>query len=667
MKEEEKRTVISRKALITLTLSFFLVWIPLMGRIDLVISVLAPFPCLWRFLRSFRIVPPMYRYARLAITLTVIAVIGGYFAATRSALSLFIDLLAGGTSLKFLEYSSQRDVFYHQLGIFFLAGLVLVFNTGVVMIFFLPAVVFLYLLTAVFLESCLDFRGAAKVSAVIALEALPLAIAIFIFMPRIQPFWNSQIGDTSRSGFTDEVSTDDLGKIIQSDRMVMRVSFDPGTEIPQSLYFRTAVYPLFDGRTWKMSGRSSDLVKSLDVRIPYFVDAPGPRLTGGKRGGYTVFMEPGMDHFLPTLLGSSECDTCIYLRQDDVWLSKRKVMQRESYRFSIFSGIDRSEERPGYFDARLRRSGSNPRTRQLAIKIRNESSSPEDAVARFLGYLKAGGFAYSLDVEPDRSDSAIDHFLFRTKTGYCSHYASATAYVLRSMGIPARLVGGFVGGTRSQDGDYLTIRENNAHVWVEAWYAGTWQEIDPTALINRYVVLHGADDGVSDAAAMGLAGRAYTWMKNMMDDISFSWARLVVNYGLDEPSSGGVRSRYAGYFEKLVKAGIIIIGFILLTMLAVLLISSRRKSEPFAAEVSRFEERISRLIPGLTRETGETVRSFAERAAEKAGEENAGIIRKYWNVLYDCLYRGTLAKDEALRTLKGLRRSIKGRAAPKGG
>ena len=188
MKEEEKRTVISRKALITLTLSFFLVWIPLMGRIDLVISVLAPFPCLWRFLRSFRIVPPMHRYARLAITLTVIAVIGGYFAATRSALSLFIDLLAGGTSLKFLEYSSQRDVFYHQLGIFFLAGLVLVFNTGVVMIFFLPAVVFLYLLTAVFLESCLDFRGAAKVSAVIALEALPLAIAIFIFMPRIQPF-----------------------------------------------------------------------------------------------------------------------------------------------------------------------------------------------------------------------------------------------------------------------------------------------------------------------------------------------------------------------------------------------------------------------------------------------------------------------------------------------
>ena len=374
MKEEEKRTVISRKALITLTLSFFLVWIPLMGRIDLVISVLAPFPCLWRFLRSFRIVPPMHRYARLAITLTVIAVIGGYFAATRSALSLFIDLLAGGTSLKFLEYSSQRDVFYHQLGIFFLAGLVLVFNTGVVMIFFLPAVVFLYLLTAVFLESCLDFRGAAKVSAVIALEALPLAIAIFIFMPRIQPFWNSQIGDTSRSGFTDEVSTDDLGKIIQSDRMVMRVSFDPGTEIPQSLYFRTAVYPLFDGRTWKMSGRSSDLVKSLDVRIPYFVDAPGPRLTGGKRGGYTVFMEPGMDHFLPTLLGSSECDTCIYLRQDDVWLSKRKVMQRESYRFSIFSGIDRSEETPGYFDARLRRSGSNPRKRQLAIKIRNESS-----------------------------------------------------------------------------------------------------------------------------------------------------------------------------------------------------------------------------------------------------------------------------------------------------
>ena len=660
---KDDRTVISRKALITLTLSFLLVYIPLAGRIDLIIALLAPFPCIWRFLRSFRMVAPLHRWARLAITLTAIAVIGGYFAASRSSLNLFIDLLAGGTALKFLEYNSSRDVFYHQLGIFFLAGLVLVFNTGIVMVLFLPAVVFLYLLTAVFLESSLGLRGAVKVGGTIALEALPLAIAIFIFMPRIAPFWNAQVGDTSKSGFTTEVSADDLGRIIQSDRMVMRVAFDRGTELPESLYFRTAVYPVFDGRSWKMSRPAADFVHGITIRMPFMVNTPGPRLTGGKRGGYSIIMEPGMDNFLPTLLGSAECPSCAYLRHEDIWLSKRRVLQMESYRFSIFAGIDRSAEKPQYFETRLRDAGNNPRTRELARRIRAEAASPADAVSRFLGFLKSGGFVYTLDTEPDRSSSNIDNFLFSQKAGYCSHYASATAYVLRAMGIPSRLVGGFVGGTMSQDGDYLTVRENNAHVWVEAWYDNSWQEIDPTAIINSSVTERGADLVAADPAAMGLTMRAYTWMKNLMDDISYKWASLVVNYGLDEQPADP-RSRYSGYLEKLVKAGIIIIGFILLTMLAVLLISSRKKGDPVAAEISRFEQRIASALPGMERETGETVRDFAERAAEKSTDENASVIRKYWNVLYDFLYRGTLAKDEALRTLKGLRMSIR-RGAPK--
>ena len=660
---KDDRTVISRKALITLTLSFLLVYIPLAGRIDLIIALLAPFPCIWRFLRSFRMVAPLHRWARLAITLTAIAVIGGDFAASRSSLNLFIDLLAGGTALKFLEYNSSRDVFYHQLGIFFLAGLVLVFNTGIVMVLFLPAVVFLYLLTAVFLESSLGLRGAVKVGGTIALEALPLAIAIFIFMPRIAPFWNAQVGDTSKSGFTTEVSADDLGRIIQSDRMVMRVAFDRGTELPESLYFRTAVYPVFDGRSWKMSRPAADFVHGITIRMPFMVNTPGPRLTGGKRGGYSIIMEPGMDNFLPTLLGSAECPSCAYLRHEDIWLSKRRVLQKESYRFSIFAGIDRSAEKPQYFETRLRDAGNNPRTRELARRIRAEAASPADAVSRFLGFLKSGGFVYTLDTEPDRSSSNIDNFLFSQKAGYCSHYASATAYVLRAMGIPSRLVGGFVGGTMSQDGDYLTVRENNAHVWVEAWYDNSWQEIDPTAIINSSVTERGADLVAADPAAMGLTMRAYTWMKNLMDDISYKWASLVVNYGLDEQPADP-RSRYSGYLEKLVKAGIIIIGFILLTMLAVLLISSRKKGDPVAAEISRFEQRIASALPGMERETGETVRDFAERAAEKSTDENASVIRKYWNVLYDFLYRGTLAKDEALRTLKGLRMSIR-RGAPK--
>jgi hypothetical protein len=95
-------------------------------------------------------------------------------------------------------------------------------------------------------------------------------------------------------------------------------------------------------------------------------------------------------------------------------------------------------------------------------------------------YLKKN-YRYSLNTRPpdDNSDPLL-YFLFASKTGFCEHYATAMAMMLRTSGIPARIVTGFQGGELNEYGNYVIVRQSNAHSWVEAYVDGRWMRFDPT-------------------------------------------------------------------------------------------------------------------------------------------------------------------------------------------
>lgn len=78
--------------------------------------------------------------------------------------------------------------------------------------------------------------------------------------------------------------------------------------------------------------------------------------------------------------------------------------------------------------------------------------------------------------------TSLGDFL-KNKRGWCAHYASSTALILRAWGFPARLVSGYLGGEFNSQGQHFTVSEDDAHVWVEAFYEGRWQRIDPTVWI----------------------------------------------------------------------------------------------------------------------------------------------------------------------------------------
>jgi len=122
--------------------------------------------------------------------------------------------------------------------------------------------------------------------------------------------------------------------------------------------------------------------------------------------------------------------------------------------------------------------------------LRSEGTKPvsdlrkANAIER---YLKKN-YRYSLDVKPpDDNINPVLYFLFESKAGYCEHYATAMTMMLRSAGIPSRVVTGFSGGELNEYGGYIIVRQSDAHSWVEAVIEGRWMRFDPTppVLIER--------------------------------------------------------------------------------------------------------------------------------------------------------------------------------------
>ena len=156
------------------------------------------------------------------------------------------------------------------------------------------------------------------------------------------------------------------------------------------------------------------------------------------------------------------------------------------------------------------------RVAALAKKLTAGLTTPEQMASRLLSHLRDGGrYAYSLEQpEVDAKQQPLDVFLFDARRGHCEYFATALAVMLRTLGVPARNVTGFVGGEYNRYGGYFAIRQADAHSWVEAFVPERgWITLDPTP--------SGRDEMgpvqwlFSDVSAMVDAMRAY-WMTRVV-------------------------------------------------------------------------------------------------------------------------------------------------------
>jgi hypothetical protein len=153
-----------------------------------------------------------------------------------------------------------------------------------------------------------------------------------------------------------------------------------------------------------------------------------------------------------------------------------------------------------------------PRVEALARRITKDDTNNYDRVRSIERYMR-DNYRYEIDSPvPPAGRDAVDHFLFDTDVGFCEQFASATAVMLRTLGIPARVVAGYTPGTRNAFTGYYDVRASDAHSWVEVWFPGVgWYEFDPTFAVPP-ATAEVADLFPLARVLEAIAGRIGTWI-----------------------------------------------------------------------------------------------------------------------------------------------------------
>jgi hypothetical protein len=170
----------------------------------------------------------------------------------------------------------------------------------------------------------------------------------------------------------------------------------------------------------------------------------------------------------------------------------------------------------------------------LAQALRSAHPDDRGYVDAVLDLFRRQPFFYTL-TPPRLADDSVDEFLFDTRRGFCGHYASAFAALMRAVGIPARVVTGYQGGTYNRFADYWIVRQSDAHAWDEVWIDGQgWLRVDPTAAIAPERVERGLNDLVTAGAPLTSRWQQRTpWLTDTrlrLDALRLLWRERILQF-----------------------------------------------------------------------------------------------------------------------------------------
>lgn len=305
--------------------------------------------------------------------------------------------------------------------------------------------------------------------------ALPLAMALFWLFPRIAtPLWGLPNLANQVGGLGDSMTPGQWLDSLVDDRIAFRVTFASPPPLPGQRYWRGPVLWDFDGKEWRRQSWDS-----LPVEFNNNDSA-----TSASSIVYSVSLEPTDRQYLPVLDWPRTAQAPFFLTQEASLYSDKPIQKLTQY--NAESWTSRSPINT-LNDSQRRRAlalpaGLNPRSVALAKQWRQESIGDRAYIDRVLQWINAD-FRYTLATEEPGLNGA-DEFLFNQKEGFCQHFSSSFAVLMRAAGIPARVVTGYAGGYKNPYGDYWVLYQKDAHAWNEVWLEGEgWVRIDPTAAV----------------------------------------------------------------------------------------------------------------------------------------------------------------------------------------
>jgi transglutaminase-like putative cysteine protease len=426
------------------------------------------------------------------------------------------------------------------------------------------------------------------------------------------------------------MSPGDISSLSLSNAVAFRVKFEGAVPPPPQRYWRALVLNDFNGRSWISNNEPSRASRGQDD-----VDTFGDPLR------YQVTMEPTQQRYVFALEIPKIWDLKnTHMGRQQQLARVQPIDQRIAYNVVSYPEFRLNSELSGWAKSNntYLPDDSNPRTLEFSRQLRG--NSPDDAafIRSVLRKFNQEEFFYTLE-PPLLGSNSVDAFLFDTQRGFCEHYASAFAVMMRAAGIPARVVLGYQGGEMNPMGAYMIVRQADAHAWTEVWLPDHgWYRIDPTAAVAPERIESGRSGAMFDgiAASWGLSAPSeflyqltLTW-----DAANAKWNEWVLGYG---PENQGRFMEWLGMEDpdwRQMMLTLVAIVVFLIGVISILLMLRYRPPPKDAATIlyQKFTKKI-----GVPPTRGETPLSYAVRLAgeqaEVAGDANA-ITAQYLDARY---------------------------------
>jgi len=583
----------------------------------------------WMEPKGYRLRCAIWKLVLAAVTLAVIFFSYGSLKGIEPGVSVLVVLM----SLKILEAHTAREfqVMVMIAWMLCLCGFFLSQDFAIALC--------LLAAFALLLVALIQFHGGSSsesfwspVSATCKLlaQAAPLVVLLFLLFPRINTAFRFEIRDlrSAASGFSDRLSPGSIASLTNSSDIAFRAEFpDRKTRPPGPMYWRGIVMWHCEGMEW---------------RAPYAPASSSDSSTqspGDKAIRQRITIAPHGARWMFALDRPFEVPPKAMLARGNYLWSVQPI--RKARRYEVISSLEVTgkELQPRERKEALELPTSiSPAVRDLAQSwIARNSKNPRATVNSALQFFRTQRFRYSLSPGEYKKND-LDEFLFHRRVGFCEHYATSFATLMRLTGTPARVVVGYLGGEYNDLGRFFLVRQADTHAWCEVWLPDSgWTRVDPTSAVapgrasldlNSFLerrIASGEMETRRSAFVTQLTRSAiFTNIRLAWEALNYEWDARVLGFDADTQesllASVGIAKR--GPF-LLIAETLVIAAALLVIYAGWMQLRSRSRVDRVKALYKRFCREAARL--GVRRSPWEGPSDFSKRAAQLLPKESERI------------------------------------------
>lgn len=573
-----------------------------------------------------------------------------YLSGDFGLMATMVNLLVVAACLKLINLHNRADYHLVLIVLFFLIACGFIYHQSIYLVaYYFSCLVVLFVTAFLLNRGSLNLGGSVKQSTKMMLQALPITLILFVVVPRLPPFWQTNVESNTQTGLSEQITPGDIADLAQSDQLVFRAEFDDLIPLPQERYWRSIVLDQFDGKTWKIS-RNQNIASqnaSLDEAIEnknksfryliiaqanttrwlYSLDSP---LIEENMGGVPIYLNAQYQLFQAEENSASS----LYILRSYPNAPLRNFIPETDFARFLQVPID-----------------SNQRTQTWIEQNIDPQMSFNEKISVLNGYFLSNPFSYTLK-PPLMLSSPIDSFLFDNQQGFCSHYASALTYMLRLSDIPARMVAGYQGG-EEQSNNIITVRQYDAHAWVEAYdQEAGWIRLDPTALVapNRTMAgllaaLNAQESAIfNDEISSLFDAPLFDGLRDTFTFIDHNWNQFVLEFNND--AQGSLIEDIFGEVSKKNLTTFLLVSLAGIALFLALLFLPYKKWFYIERKTALQKLLIFLAKNGFTREKHEPLQQFYLRIQPQLSVVVASKLSEFISLYYEFRYQNETNVNE---------------------